>query len=544
MEPRSLRYRRFAFPLIAVAAVGLLVLGASGDARASGLPPIYGFPTNDGFALTFYQGLLQPYPITPGTLVFGDEILVEFLNLGLNRTITVTTFQAGTSKGPPVWFNQTFGVTGRNVSIFSLNLPSVSDQRDTTMCVDGGCEAFQHVTPVTLLPSGIFNVGGLDLLLLGITIEFGILIFPTVILARWLTRKALWSPKFRAWLWAPHVVAGFLILVVLDFQLFDALFGGLGFVLMPIVFDLLFFGWVLHLFNVARPVEVLRPDPQAGHRLRYNRWRIWVGEWPDGTKVLVGSRWRDWWARLFGHAPVLMPANVDGTKRGAPAEAPLLTYRTETRSEREDRRAKAMRRSFRQRPGRESPLDDFQVAGDAELQERDAPKLLYWTASDEWLNADMPHLSIHRTVRVPAKVNDAGNVVEPAHTVSKLAWPHYVDPKATVGLAGIHYYDTPVAALGWIRAEKAYRRIEDLRAQNVALRTTTFIEADESAQVQVAEVFRLMERERMPLSDEEADEETRREAVKAKEPGGTVEESEESPRPGALDRRHARGAGP
>jgi hypothetical protein len=371
-------------------------------------------------------------------------------------------------------------------------------------------------------------------LVLAISVETAVLLFPLTTFAYYLTRKALWTPRFRAWLWAPHVVAGILVGVVADYQLFDTLFGGIGFLFIPVAFALLFFGWSLHLFNTARPVEVLRPDPQGGHRLRYNRWRIWVGELPDGSKILVGTRWRDWLARLFGHYPVIVPANVDGTKNGPPAEAEVITLRSEPGSwERKDRRVK--RRRDRLDGG--DPLDDFRIAGAADSKERDPPALLWWVDSDGWLTTRMPRLSFHRDVRVPAKMAaDGVTVVEAATTKRKVSWPHYIDPISEASVAGFHYLDAPAAALGWITPERLLRRLKDLRISNTALRSTIITESDDLAEIQVAETFRLLMKERLPLTDEEAAEETRNAPPKAAPEGRS---DNPDARPGKMDDRKA-----
>ena len=521
----------------------LAALSAVGDASAYGLETPFGFATGDGsFVLPYSQGLISTSPVTPGSTVFGDVVYLEFLNSGGNRSVTVTTVQRASGQ-TSLWYNESFAV-GANVSVLTLNLPSSTAERTARVCVELGCITFLHLTPLTLLPSGILSVGGLDFLAFGLTAEFGLLIFPLTVAARALTRKALWTPKFKAWLVAPHVALGFILLVGYDYQAFDQLFGGLGFVLIPVVFAFLYFLWVLHLFNTAKPVEVLQPDLKDGHAVDYYRALFWVGDWPDGSKVAIGPKWSHWLARLFGHAPVVVPRKFE-TGEGAPAESDLMTVRTETRSERTDARTRRLRRAFRRRYGRQNPLDSFPIHGGiSDVRERDPPQKLYWVDSDGWLRMEYPRLSVHRTVTLPAKLGPEGNVVEPARQVVRLAWPHYVDTRASVGLAGFHYLDVPVAAVLWGSAEKAYRRVEQLRAQNVALRTTTFVEADDATAVLTGEIFRGLDRERTGLTDEEADEETRGESPKPKDTGAPAADAEASPRTGPLPSARTRGAVP
>jgi len=440
----------------------------------------------------YYAALLGATSFCSGAFVFGDQLYFEFIDDIGNRTIQITSVQNGT---PKLFFNATAAVT-HGFTAISFLLPSTTSALTTNLCIDGACVQFTHQTPLTLIPSGVLNIGGLDLLVLVMVIEFGAVAFPTVLVARWFTRKAVgYSPRFRAWLWGPHVVLGITLLLIADYQAFDALLGGLGFVTFPLIFDVLFFGWMLDKFNTASWAEVLRPDPQGGHRLRYNRWRIIVGELPDGTKVLIGRRWRDWLARLFGHYPILSHARAKATLLGSPAAAPL-----------DNRRA-----GFRVRPKRGSPLDDFEIAGEITSGEKHPPKWLYWVDHDGWLSGAMPYIAWTRLVDVPPRLDpETGGVVRPAYTKRKWSLPHYVDaPDAEAELAGFHYIDTPVQAVGWVSTENANRRLAKVRMEANALRMNEYRTADEMAQEQVAEMLRFYDASIQPLTDEQAQEEAR-----------------------------------
>jgi hypothetical protein len=542
MEARMVRVVRRSLILTVGSLVALGLFASVGPAAAYGISAPFGFSTPTGsFVLPYYQALLDTPSIIAGGVVFGDTVYLEFLNSLGNRTVVVSVVQG--SGNDTAFYNATFSAAAHNVTIWTLTLPSTTTAKTAKICLDGACMRFVHVTPLTLLPSGILNVGGLDILAFGLTAEFGLLLFPLTVAARALTRKALWTPKFKAWLVAPHIALGFLLLVAFDYQAFDTLFGGFEFVLIPVVFAFVYFLWVLHLFNVATPVEVLRFDPQGGHRVRGFRSLFWVGKL-HGSTVAIGPRWRDWLARLFGHAPVVIPANVDGTKVGPPAVIPLTTVRTEATRERLDRRAKALRRAFRARGQKETPLDDFVLEVDrADIRERDPPTLLYFVDTDGWLELEYPHLTMHRVVRVPPKLHpETGAVVEPATTRRKLTWPHYTDTTASAGLAAGHYVDTIVAAMLLVSNERAYRRMGELRIENNLLKSTVYVEADASGALQSADIYRTLDDERLGLTDDEAEEETRREAAKAKpEPdAGTVESAEESSREGARSDRRAR----
>lgn len=524
---RSVRLSAVIVGLVAVAAL----LGASGSASAFGLQIPYGFSTPTGsFVVPYWQNILSSDPVTPDTLVFGDTLYIEFFDALGNRTVTVSTFQFGDGQ-TNISYNQSFSVVGRDITLLTYDMPSSTMERNVRLCVDGGCMTFAHASPITLIPSGILTIGGLDLLAFGITAEFGLLLFPAIVGARALARKALWFPKFKAWLVAPHIALGFLLLIGLDYRAFDELFSGLGFLFIPVVFVALFFLWALHLFNVATPVYATRAEPNGGRELTEYRWRFFVGQMPDGRLVLVGCYWRDAFARLFGHAPVLFDPADRTRVDGGPLAARIVNMRLETNDEKADRFTRMMRRRQRELPSAAHALDQFKTinVGGTRLnpRERDPPALHYYVDSDGWLNATMPKLSLHRIVREPEVKSSTGEVVKPARTVRKLSWPHYVESSgAETSLAGLHYLAVPsVPSLLWVAVERAWRRVGQVRIQNFALRTTPFVLADEATEVVGGELFTLLERERFPLTDIEADEDTRSEGPKKAAPTAEDDES-------------------
>lgn len=515
--------------------VGLVLLGAlagaSGSASAFGLQVPYGFSTPTGsFVVPYWQNILSSDPVTPDTLVFGDTLYIEFFDALGNRSITVASLQYGDGQ-TNISDNRSFSVAGRDITLLTYDLPSSTMERSVRLCVDGGCMTFAHASPITLIPSGILTIGGLDLLAFGITVEFGLLLFPAVVFARSLARKALWFPKFKAWLVAPHVALGFILLIGLDYRAFDELFSGLGFLFIPVVFVALFFLWSLHLFNVATPAYATRAEPNGGRELTEFRWRFFVGQMPDGKLVLIGCYWRDAFARLFGHAPVLYDPADRSRADGGPLGAHVVNMRLETRDERADRFTKMLQRRMKELPSAAHALDQFRTVnvGGSRLnpRERDPPLLHYYVDSDAWLNATMPRLSVHKAVREAEVKTPTGEVVKPARTVLKLTWPHYIESSgAETSLAGLHYLAVPsVASLLWVAVERAWRRVAQVRIQNFALRTTPFVLADEATEVVGGEVFTLLERERFALTDEEADEDTRSESPKKAAPTAESDEA-------------------
>ncbi len=481
----------------------LALLAVPSPTAAGGLSSIYVVHTSNGsFYVPSYQSILETNALTPGVLVFGDIVYLQYISdQRENSTVDITVAQTG--NGPETWGNTTFvAAPVGNVTTYTLTLPSSTQITTDVMCVDGGCITFPHQTPLTLIPEGVLTIGGLDLVAFSVAFEAILLLFPLLLAARWLAKKTHYAPAFKAWLWVPHVAFGLLLLVAFDYPAFDALFAGTEFLVFPVLLDLLVFGWAIHLWNDAEPGLVLRPDPQGGHRLRFNGWTIWVGEEPDGTKVLCGTHWRDWFARLRGHAPILVAANVDGTQNGQPAQMGVTWFRPET-----DTQRLARFRAFRPRPGRLDPMDDFVVAGDAAEKFKGIlrPKYLWFVDSDRWFSTEMPKLSWHRTVPVPAVLDGDGRVTAPATTKTKLSMPHYVDPPTGgISLAGIHYIDTVPAATGWVKAERAFRRLEEVMLQTNALRTNYQDMAFRLADEQVGDLLAMLDRQSRGLTDDEA----------------------------------------
>jgi len=546
MAPRPIT--RLVLPLILVGSVLLLVVASvPGDARAAvGISPPFGFETRDGlFVVPYYQALLGVNSITPGTLVFSDLLYLEIYNLQGNRSATVTTEQSGS---PNVWYNQTYGLAS-GVNVESLTLPSSEQYAATTLCVDGGCVSFGHETPITLFPSGIVSIGGIDLLSFALTVEFAILVIPLTVLAKALTRRAIWSPGgFLPAVVAPHIVLAFAILIVFDYPAFDHAFSGLEFILIPIIFAFVFFFWVLHLFNNATPLESFKIDPRRKHNVGVYRWRVFIGEMPDGRLVLIDITWRGWLARLFGYAPVVWDPAESSPTNLPPAFAPVVTMRSDLRGERPDRRIRAWEKRFRAGFKHESPLKQFEVIQAAGTRfsprEKDAPRLLGWVDHDKWLDAKPAHLSWHRTEWVDPKYNPDGSVRKEGHYLERWSKPHYVVPKTKISLADVHWYESVAAGLGFVTGENMARRNEELRASNIALRATPFVVGDEQASAQTDELFELLNRERFGMTDAEAEEETRREASKkgSGPPPPTEPTEEERPKPSRRERPREAGS--
>lgn len=538
--------------LLALVLVGAFLVvtlsGFTGNTKGGGLAPPFTIRTPDGsYVLPYYEQLLGDVAITPGSLVFGNAIDIEFINALGNRSIAVQTFQDGAAIGQSdQWLNTTFSVSGNQIVVLpTLELPSSRLTVPVTMCVDGGCISFFHQTPITILPQGILTYGGLDLISFSITLETLLLMAPLTLLARTLTRRALWTPKISWWLVIPHVATGFLFLIASEFPLLDAAFGGLEFVLFPVVIGILWFFYVMHLFNIATPVEADQISPRTDDRPGVTKWFLLIGILPDGRWVIVGTRWRDWVARLFYHAPVIYDpthANDDGSKDPPPSSLPI-TPRKVGQPDMVWSPSKHAWYRFRPEPGRATPYDSFpvtstRVKGVDASPKRELPMLQLWVDHDQWLSVRLPYISAHREEKVDAEYSPEGKLLKKAKIRQRWTRPHYVDPPVVAGLSSVHFEEPLAAWLRLIDQERAYRLISDLRRQLHKLLTGVYVLADQQTRQTLQEVFELLERERFPMMLEET-----REGLAIKKKGDKNPDDEDdtdserapsSPRPRAF----------
>ena len=448
-----------------------------------GSPVISGKVSPNGNFIELVQpGLAENAPMSDGDLLFGNVVQIYVFDTHYYNATAVVVYQQFLGHNNSQWANATMTLNGLALNEFQLTVPSSIKQVPAVLDVDGAVWHFNHLTPLSLLPNNIFNIGGLDLVVLATIIEFGAAAGPLVMLARWMTHKALYAPHFSLLLWGFGLGIVLFSAIILDYQGIDQSLGGVSYFLYPVVFALLWFIWSLHLFNRAETVEILKPDTMGGHRLRFLRWTQLVGTLKDGRVVLIGTRWRDFVYGLFGHFATLIPVE-------SAVQAQLVTPVGEH---------KAVLRRWR--PNKEKPADDFEIINSEKEQE---PTKLFWVDSNDPVDVRMPHTTWHKWVDVPDRVDRHGVKID-AHREQHLTWPHIVDPVSTVRLAGIHYVDAPVAALGWTSREEDFKLLEKRGFQIYVLRSSLHRESERLAEERIAEFLELMRSQSTPLSPEEA----------------------------------------
>lgn len=522
---RSLRYRLFVWFLAGLTGWPLVMAGIGGlsapMAVSTAAPSMHhlspatitpsswwpapiileGKITPDGnLVIPLIPGFTGPNPLTDGATLFGNNLQIFVYNLHSYQVpMTLTVFEGVSARngtGGHSVLTQSFTAFPLQDTEVDIKIPQDLSQVVDNLTVDGVTWVYYHLTPFSLIPFDT-NIGGLDLLAITVLIEIVVFTCPLILLARRLTHKAIFAPKFPMIVYGHVVLLGLLFTFFADYQFLDQTFGGVSYLVYPIIVSVIIFLWSLSLFNRAEVVEILKPDVMSGHRLRYLRWTQLVGQTSDGRTVIIDPRWRGFVYGLLGHWATLIPTESEATVEGAPAGADIENRETMAAHE----IAKRDKKLRRMRPGKERPEDDFKVVNAIDTRD---PVKLYWVDSDQPVSVEFPHLSWHHWVEVPAKLDKEGHEVVPKHSVQKLTWPHIVDGESTIRLAGIHYLDAPLAALGWSRAEDDFRLLERRAYAVYVLRSRVHSEADRLTEERIAEMLQMMEAGEIPMTEEEA----------------------------------------
>lgn len=456
--------------------------------------------TPDGnLVIPLIPGFTGPNPLLDGMTLFGNGLQIFVYNLhtyNVEMSLTVYENVAANGTGGQRVLSESFTAQHLTQTEIDITLPQDLRQVAANLTVDNASWLFNHLTPLSLIPFNT-NIGGLDLLAMIILVEIVVFTCPLILLARRLTHKAIYAPKFSMLLWGHVVIISLLFVFFADYQWLDQTFGGVSYLVYPIVISVMLFLWSLSLFNRAEVVEILKPDTMAGHRLRYLRWTQLVGQMPDGRTVVIDPRWRGFIYGLLGHFATLIPVESEATVEGAPAGAEVQNRETLSAQE----IAKRDKKLRRMRPGKERPEDDFNVVNAVDTRD---PVKIFWVDSNQPVSVEFPHLSWHKWVKVEVVTDVQGRVLVPAHEERKITWPHIVDGESTIRLAGIHYLDAPLAALGWSRAEDDFALLERRTYAVYVLRSRVHSEADRMTEERVAEMLSLIEKGEIPMTEEEA----------------------------------------
>lgn len=478
----------------------------SSNPFGGGVNVLSGQITDQGdLALPLIPFIAGPSVLSNGATVFGNQIQLYVYNLaGFNNSLKVTVYEKVNDRGlnGTRVINQVMIAAGRSLSEMDINLPTDIPQVTDNITVDGVSWLFYHLTPFSALPSLVTTTGGIDLVVLGIIFETLVLVCPMILLGRYLSRKAIHAPNFHLLIWGHVIGIGLIGLLFFNYQFLDQTFGGLSYYAYPVVLAGMIGLWSMHLFNRSKVIEILKPDTMSGHRLRYLRWTQLVGEMKDGRVVIIDPRWRGFFYALLGHWTTLIPVASEATMEGRPAGADIENRQTLAAHE----IAKIDKKIARARPTKQRPEDDFTIIN---AEDEGDPIRLFWVGSNEPVVVEFPHLSWTKNVKVPEKVDKHGVRVA-AHEEPKLTWPHIVDGESTIRLAGIHYLDAPLAALGWSTSEDTFALLEKRAYAVYVLRSRMGSEADRIAEERLGEFLTLLESGNVPLTEDQAQQATER----------------------------------
>lgn len=462
------RLRAWALALAIVA--GPFALAGGAHASSANVPTLQGaFIIGNGTALAIvgYVGFANTWTQAGnGTQVYAGALDVVFFNLRPFPTVVTVVVRQDSG------YNATTHVPVGAVSEQdqTIALPEDTHWRSTTIYFDGEAGWNGNVaTPVSLLPNYILNVGGLDLFALTLVSFMLITSVGGYSLGRWAMTRAIYAPKFSLLIWGHVVIVAIAAAVFLDYQAVDAVFAGWSPLAYPWLAFPLTFLTALSTYNRGHRVLVTQgiatPSGELGHRLTFAR----IGRNADGKLAWVGESWGQFWARFWGHMPLVDDGDDASPK---PFLAPVEMGASPTETPRA--RAKARQRAAVAVPSTSEALTRFPVVNPTS----DIAYVAYGRSSEP-IAFEFPRLVSHRLVRVAARVANlpaAGGppvptIVEPEHYERRLTWPHYEIPsgKSRVELEDRHYQPAAAVWAGFASIRDLGRALSKYGAQVQAL---------------------------------------------------------------------------
>lgn len=491
---------------------------------ASGVPiQVGGFLTSDDHFLVFVgvTGWGGAYTtVSNGSQVYAANLEVVIYSL-VSSTINcpITLKEQGSS------YPQTVTISPGVPAVVTVNVQPIHAWTTVILIVDNTPQYYSVAVPLSFLPNNVANIGGLDLIALAILSEALIALALAMSLAYGFMRRAIWAPKFSLLVWGHVILIGIASAVLLDFQEVDEIFAGWS----PLVYAAflfpIFFLFALSFFNAAPTAELLQANAPLSGRLSFKRWDIRIGKDAKGRWVLIGERWRDWLARVFGHhvplttvestitAPELFMGDV--SNRRLMSREQILD-----RGGKGEQAEQLLRRVRKPTPAKSSPLDDFDVipasfTGRPARGRREPPVKLLFTPVGRPVEVDWPRLSMHRDVVVPAKLNEAGAVIVPEHHRNKLSLPHYTEGRAMLTLHTIHFRAAISVVSGWRTAEDLAMVLSDVVLDLEALKAAYYTSIETKVREKLLARQSLIDRAEQDLSEEEAVLESEREKTDA-----------------------------
>lgn len=470
---------------------------------ASPAPPPTVAPTSSGFepaiGISGTPTLSSAYVVGNGTvLVFvgseswtaiwtsdanGSEvysnalILIAFDISTADQLLRVDAYQ-----GSHGWVsNQSILLAPLVQTTITVNAVSDPSWRAFNVYMDGVEFTCQIATPISLIPPSVLNVGGLDILALGIISESIACFAGMVALAKVLMRRAKWAPKFSLIVWGHVVLIGILAAVIVDYQFVDQTFAGWSPLVYAFAVSPMMFLFSLSLFNSSEKVELLQRIAKPHGHILYRRWLLRCAVLPSGALVLIDERWRGWLARIFGHHVTV--------EKGDEFEAVKFEGEVENRL------------SPTHSKGVDKLSDRFKVANPQE----DEVSRIWWTDTGDPIKVVWPHLTIHRLKHVEAKLSPEGAVLVAAHDKMGLSLPHYTESEVELHRALEDYKVVEALSAGWANARDLARVLSKVKTDLYALKAGFSAQVEAEKEAALVAYYSLIGRTNVDLSDEEAE---------------------------------------
>jgi hypothetical protein len=456
------------------ALIVVVPLAATGSTNALSIPGFAGFITNDGlfFVQLGYQDLLgETNYVGNGTQVYAGGVVVNV------TAITATNQVAHISI-----YDYASGSTVSTVNIVvpaytyvtvDVALPQNHTWTEYRLTVDSTPWWFVAFTPYTFLGFTGLEDGGLDLAgFIGIAI-FLAWALPLMIKSERMTKRAIYSPKWKAWWWLHGIVIGLVALYVLYFQWWNMTFHGWEYVVIPIPEAIFLFFWNAGRHSKDQRSLFFQIVPRTTGGMDVVLASYMTGMDPAGnlTIMRMGSVVQ-WWYRSRGHhTPIYRYREV-----GVPE--PFHMNVLERTGVTEDQVRNPTRFP---RTARFFAHDDFPVVTSGEDEPHPFERVYFVPSMSDFKKPTWPRMRVTKEKTVPAHTDLATSTLVPETTKTVWCWPYITDGHAEVRLWSWHYMDALAIARGYSTVEGLIRECENLTMQLAAEMGFRYTETDRNA---------------------------------------------------------------
>jgi hypothetical protein len=425
-----------------------------------------------------------------GSYAFTAQLFVlafSLVNYALPLTVDV-------SQGGQPWNNQTVTLEPSTETGIPVNLVQSTSWTPTTIVMGGVSWSGYVATPVSLLPPYILNIGGLDLFAMAVLSEAIVAFSLLTFVASRLMRRALYAPRFSLLIWGHVFLFGVFLFVVADYQFIVQTFAGWS----PFVYiaplAVMWFFFALSLFNRTDKREVLQITARPNQKLAFRRFVLRLGRDHLGQTILIRESWGGFWARVWGHNVVL--AQESSTERPETFIGEVVDQLSPTGT------------GWRKTKARMKKTSEFRVTNKNE----DNVTGISFARPGATMVVRWPHLTTLKTKHVEARYNEeTGVMVRPAYDKQVRTWPHYTEGSAEeIELENIHYSNAIAVTAEWLKSSDLSRMLGETQTALYVLRSEFNSKVNAEVESQLTAYWSLLGRTRTDLTDQEAEDESRK----------------------------------